>query len=75
METTIQLRSGEVLLRDIRKLPPPAPNGRGWLHRDPGAVGGEDYYPLHRVRRTLRETGVAQVRRGNVRVWPPRPPR
>lgn len=70
METTIRLKSGDVLIRDITKLSPPAPHGRGWVHVSAGVMHSTDYYPVQQARLLIRAKGVAQVRRGNLQVWP-----
>ena len=73
METYIKLKSGDILLRDIHKLAPPAPRGRGWMHVRPGMIGLEDYYSVDTARNMIRSAGVELVRRGKQKVWP-RPP-
>ncbi|MDH4228974.1 MAG: hypothetical protein OEW11_04395 [Nitrospirota bacterium] len=70
METTIQLRSGDVLVRDITPMPPPAPHGRGWVHISGGVLHSTDYYPVKQARALILAQGVERVRRGNVQVWP-----
>ncbi|MDH5525752.1 MAG: hypothetical protein OEY97_00415 [Nitrospirota bacterium] len=70
METTIQLKSGDVLIRDIGKSAPPAPHGRGWVHVSAGVLHTTDYYPVLQARVLIRAKGVARVRRGNIEVWP-----
>ncbi len=71
METYIRLKSGDILLRDIRKLAPPAPQGRGWMRVRPGLIGIEDYCPIKQTRHLIRTNGVDVVRRGATKVWPP----